>query len=130
MFVATGSLVVHRMIFPTVGFDIAGLGFDLSVQIAPLSSRWSPYLGLGGHVSLKKLGIVESSGTQVTSNQGGMTYRGDEMWGAHARIEAGAQFVGQSGFTTELGLALLNFKSDEGKVVQQMWPVIHIGWLW
>lgn len=130
MFVATGSLVVHRMIFPTVGFDIAGLGFDLSVQIAPLSSRWSPYLGLGGHVSLKKLGITDSSGTPVTSNEGGQTYSGDEMWGAHARIEAGAQFVGQSGFTTELGLSLLNFKSNAGKVVQQMWPVIHIGWLW
>jgi len=130
MFAATASLVVHRMVFPTAAFDLSGFGFDLGVVIAPLSSRWSPYLGLAGHVSLKKLGLIDSSGMTVTSSDGGTGYSGDEMWGAHARVEAGAQFVGRSGFTTELGLSLLNFKSNEGKVVQQMWPVIHFGWLW
>jgi len=130
LFTASGTLVLHRMFFPTFAFDIAGLGFDLGITVAPLSSRWSPYLGLGGHVSLKKLGVTDSSGMTVTSNEGGETYTSDEMWGAHARIEVGAQFVGQSGFMTELGLSLMNFKSDEGKVVQQLWPVIHIGWLW
>ncbi|CAN5906946.1 hypothetical protein BH11MYX3_BH11MYX3_48630 [soil metagenome] len=128
LFAITGTLVVHRMIFPTIAVDIAGPGLDASVVIAPLSSKWSPYVGLGGHVSAKKLGIIESGGTMLVSNDGG--YSGDEMWGLHARLEAGAQFVGESGFTTELGLAMLNFKSNEGKVVQQMWPVIHLGWLW
>lgn len=128
MFAVTGTLVVHRMVFPTLAIDVAGPGLDASVVIAPLSSRWSPYVGLGGHVSAKKLGLIESGGTMVTSNTDG--YSGDEMWGLHARIEAGVQFVGESGFTTELGLAMLNFKSNEGKIVQQMWPVIHVGWLW
>ena len=58
------------------------------------------------------------------------TYSTEEMYGLHARVEGGAQFVGQSGFTTELGLALMFFQSADGKQVQQLWPIFHFGWLW
>jgi hypothetical protein len=57
-------------------------------------------------------------------------FSAEEMWGAHARIEGGGQLVGTSGFTMELGLAIMLFRSDEGKSAQQLWPVIHLGWLW
>jgi hypothetical protein len=128
MFVITGNVVVHRMVFPSIAFDVAGLGFDAGVTIAPLASRWSPFIGLAGHISMKKLGIVSGGGSMVTVNDG--QFSSDEMWGLHARIEAGAQYVGRSGFTTQLGLALLNFQADQGNVVQQLWPVVHFGWLW
>jgi uncharacterized caspase-like protein len=125
----TGTLVLHRMFFPTIAVDLAGPGLDASISVAPFSSRWSPYLGLGAHVSAKKLGLVTTGETgTVMVDQNSYSY--DEMWGMHARAEAGAQFVGTGGFTTELGLALLTFKANNGQIVQQMWPVLHFGWLW
>ncbi len=130
LFVVTGTLVLHRMVFPTIAVDLADLGLDAGVVIAPLASRWSPYLGLAGHVSAKKLGIVSGGGSMGMVTVNDNTFSTDEMWGLHARIEVGAQFVGESGFTTELGLAVLNFKSARGEVVQQLWPVFHFGWLW
>jgi hypothetical protein len=127
-FAVTGTVVVHRMFFPTVAVDLAGPGLDLGTSFAPFPSRWSPYLGLGGHVSLKKLGLdIGGGGGMVSVNADSYSY--DEMWGTHARVEGGAQYVGGSGFTAELGLAMILFRTDEGKSVQQLWPVIHLGWL-
>jgi hypothetical protein len=57
-------------------------------------------------------------------------YTGDEIWGLHGRVEVGAQCVGRSGFTTELGLGILIFRKNGGGVVEYPWPVFHFGWLW
>lgn len=124
-----GTAVVRRMFFPRVAIELVGPGLDASVTIAPLASRWSPFLGLGAHVSARALGLdLGGSGGTVTVNEA--AYSHDEIWGTHGRIEGGAQYVSSAGFTTELGLALIVFETDEGKTAQQIWPVIHLGWLW
>ena len=131
MFTANATFVVQRMIFPRVAFDFAGPGFDGSVVVAPFASRWSPYLAIGGHMSLKKMGInIGGSGTGTVGDNMAM-FLTDDMWGATARAEAGGQFVGRSGFTTELGLALILFKDTKtNQMAQQLWPMFHFGWLW
>src|SRR5262249_20288418 len=40
----SGTLVVHRIFFPTLAVDLAGPGLDARITVAPFSSRWSPYL--------------------------------------------------------------------------------------
>ena len=52
------------------------------------------------------------------------------MFHLHGRAEFGAQFVGESGFTTELGLALLVYRDSMGNRVQSAWPIFHFGWVW
>lgn len=124
-----GTRVLHRLVSLDVGADLSVPGIDASLVLAPVASRWSPYFALGGHVSLRKLGFGNGEGmVQISTDE--MSFSGNEVWGLHGRIEVGAQFVGRSGFTTELGFALINFTSDRGKVVQQLWPVFHFGWLW
>jgi tetratricopeptide (TPR) repeat protein len=131
MFTANVGLVLKRILFPRIGFDFETLGFDASIGIAPLQSRWSPYLALGGHISLNHLGIGTPPSTNaVTDNTNGMTFSDNEIWGTQARVEGGAQYVGGAGFTTELGLTMMVFKADNGTVHQQLWPVFHFGWLW
>jgi uncharacterized caspase-like protein len=124
-----GTVILHRMVFATAGIDLAVPGLDTSITFAPFASRWSPFVALGAHLSAKKLGYGSGS-TAMTTVNGMMSYSDDEIWGEHARIELGGQYVSGSGFTTELGFALITFKSDQGKVVQQGWPVLHFGWLW
>jgi tetratricopeptide (TPR) repeat protein len=130
LFALTGTAVVHRMFFPTIAVDIAGAGLDIGLTIAPSASRWSPYIGAYGHVSAKRMGLdLGGNGTETIDEEGAM-FTADEMWGVHARVEGGFQLVSTAGFTTELGLAMLVFQTDEGKTAQQLWPVIHLGWLW
>jgi hypothetical protein len=129
MFTLDGSLVWKRMVFPRVAIDLGTQGFDAGVLIAPLPSRWSPFFGVGGHVSLEKLGVDlgGSDGMVMVNDQ---SYTTDEMFGAHVRAEAGAQFVGRSGFSTELGFALMMFKDRDGKQRTAGWPIFHFGWVW
>ena len=130
MFTANATFVVHRMIFPRLAVDLGGPGLDGEVVIAPFASHWSPYLGIGGHVSAKKMGIdIGSQSGQVMVNMD--SYSPDDMWGLTARAEGGAQYVARGGFTTELGLAMMLFEdSRTHKIVQSMWPMFHFGWLW
>lgn len=128
MLAVSGTAVVRRVLFPAVAIDLAGPGLDVGVLYAPFASRWSPFLGIGGHVSAHKLGIGESSDSMVTANEDSYSY--DEMWGLHGRVEAGGQFVSTGGFTTQLGLAMMVFQTKDHKTVQQAWPIIHFGWLW
>jgi uncharacterized caspase-like protein/tetratricopeptide (TPR) repeat protein len=131
MFTANVGLVIKRILFPRVGFDFETLGFDASIGIAPLQSRWSPYLALGAHISLNHLGWTGATASNaVTDNTTGMSYSDDEIWGTQARVEGGAQYVSSAGFTTELGLCMMVFRANSGQSVQQAWPVFHFGWLW
>lgn len=133
MFAISAAKVVKRMLFPTIAVDVYGPGFDASIAIAPMDYRWSPYLALGVHASAKKLGIdsrpfVAGPGDMAT--MGESRYSNDEIWGYHARIEGGAQFVGTSGFTTELGLTMILFTDAQGTRRSSLWPVFHFGWVW
>ena len=129
MFTVNASLVVKRILFPRLAFDVAGPGFDASIGIAPMPTRWSPYLALGGHMSLKKLGWDTGGTTMVQVNMDSVNT--DDMWGATARIEGGAQYVSGVGFTCELGLAMLVYAdSMTNKVREAAWPSFHFGWLW
>ena len=129
LFTVDASLVWKHMVFPHVALDLGSQGFDAGVVIAPLPSRWSPFLGIGGHVSLAKLGVdLGGEDGMVTVND--QSYSTDEMFGLHVRAEAGAQFVGSSGFTTELGFALMMFNDRSGKQRTSGWPIFHFGWVW
>lgn len=127
--VATATLVVHRMIFPTFGIDFGEPGLDASVEIAPFASHWSPYIGFGGHLSAAKMGLDIGNSTSTVTADGAM-YNSADIWGLHGRVEVGAQYVSPRGFTTELGLAMIVFAADNNKIAEQMWPVFHFGWLW
>lgn len=130
LFTVDAYTVLKHMVFPRVAIDVGSQGFDAGVVLAPYPGRWSPFLGIGGHMSWRKAGIPiggQSSG-MVMVNQN--SYSTEEMFGLHGRAEVGMQFVGTSGFTTELGLAFLTFKADSGKQVQQAWPIFHFGWVW
>ncbi|MBA3456197.1 MAG: caspase family protein [Deltaproteobacteria bacterium] len=127
--------VIHRMFFPTIALDFAGPGLDFGITIAPLPSRWSPYLGFGAHVSAKKLGLDIYGGGMGTAGTNDTSYSTEDIWGLHGRIEGGVQFVSNAGFTTELGLGMMVFKTtatatQPSKTTQQLWPVFHLGWLW
>jgi hypothetical protein len=58
------------------------------------------------------------------------SYSSEEMFGLHFRAEAGAQYVSQAGFMTELGFALMSFEDASGKRVTQGWPIFHFAWVW
>jgi hypothetical protein len=137
----SATKVVHRMFFASAALDFAGPGLDFSLTIAPLPSRWSPYLGFGAHVSAAKLGLDIYGGGMGTAGVNEQSYATEDIWGIHGRIEGGVQFVSNAGFTTELGLGMMIFKTTatpatattpamESKTVQQLWPVFHLGWLW
>jgi hypothetical protein len=129
LFAVSGTAMLHRLLSANLGFDFGVLGFDAALVLAPIASRWSPYFAIGGHVALRKLGLGVSSGNvQISENM--QSYTGDEIWGLHARVELGGQFVGRSGFTTELGLSVMSFPTEHRGFAQQLWPVLHFGWLW
>jgi hypothetical protein len=58
------------------------------------------------------------------------SYELADIFGLHARAEAGAQFVGRSGFRTDLGLAFLVFRDRDDKQRVIGWPIFHFGWVW
>jgi len=124
----SGTVLVANMIMPRIAVDIGGPGLDAGIQIAPLQSRWSPFLGIGAHISFAELGLGEESSGMVTTNMESFDY--SEMYGRQLRIDVGAQFVSRAGFTTELGLALMAFETDEGKRATQVMPILHFGWVW
>jgi hypothetical protein len=124
------SMVVKQMVFPRFALDFGNQGFDGGVFIAPLARRWSPFFGIGGHVSLRKLGIDIGSNSTGTAGSGEQMYEMHEVFGLHGRAEVGAQFVARSGFTTQLGLALVVFQDDEGASQVIGWPIFHFGWVW
>lgn len=122
------GMVLKGMIMPRIAMDAGGPGVDVGVSFVPLPSRWSPFFGVGAHVSFAELGIGKVSSGMVTLNDDSYSYA--EMWGRQVRAEAGMSYATRSGFTTELGLTLLLFESAEGPRVVQLMPIIHFGWLW
>jgi len=137
IFSASGAItidltwVVHPMVFSQLGFDLLVPGVDASVALAPLTSRWSPYAAIGGHLSLRKLGVdIGSSEIPMSWNHDTQMFEENDIWGAAARIELGAQYVGTSGFTTHLGLGLILLHNSRGAAKAASWPVFHFGYLW
>ncbi|HEX5061487.1 MAG TPA: caspase family protein [Kofleriaceae bacterium] len=130
LFTMRGSLAIKHMFFPHVALDIGSQGFDGGIVFAPLAKRWSPFLGIGGHVSFKKLGIDFGGGGEGMVMVNDESYTTEELYGLHARAEIGAQYVGRSGFTTELGLALIGFNKADGTRKTTGWPIFHFGWVW
>ncbi len=123
-----GSVVLAHMVMPRIAVDATGPGLDVGIVLAPLPAKWSPFLGIGGHMSFAELGVGEPSSGMVGVN--GDTVGYDEIYGRHLRAEVGAQFVGRSGFSTELGLAFMMFRRNDGERGSQVMPILHFGWLW
>jgi hypothetical protein len=122
------ELVLAKMIFPRIAIDASGPGLDAGFIVAPYPSRWSPFLGVGAHISFAKLGIGDEATGMIRVND--QSYGYDEIWGRHVRVEGGAQFVARAGFTTELGLTMMMFETREGTRATQIMPILHFGWLW
>ena len=125
----SASAVLRPAVSVGAALDVAFPGLDVVVTFAPLPSRWSPYVGAGAHVSAQKLGLdlkVGGYDAPTSVNQ----HSGAELLGAHARLELGAQYVGRTGFTTELGWVAMALLTKDGHVAQDFWPVLHFGWIW
>jgi hypothetical protein len=122
----TASAVFAHMIMPRIAVDGVGPGLDAGIVVAPYPGRWSPFIGIGAHVSFAKLGI----GEERPDDMDPMTFDHDETYGRHIRGEIGAQLVSRAGFTTELGLAVMAFEKREGGRGSQVMPILHFGWLW
>jgi uncharacterized caspase-like protein len=129
MFTVDASMVVKRMIFPRIAVDLGSQGLDGGVVFAPYPARWSPFVGVGTHVSWRKMGIPVG-GEPGMVNINDQSYSTEEMFGLHFRAEVGGQYVSRSGFSTELGFAILSFEDVTKKRVQQAWPIFHFGWVW
>jgi hypothetical protein len=112
LFAVGGSLVIKKILFANLGLDVGDAGMDAGVVVAPLNGRWSPFIGIGGHVSFQKLGI-DIGGGEGTVGDGMTDYQTSDVFGLHGRAELGAQFVGRSGFRTDLGFAIIAFKSRQ-----------------
>lgn len=97
-FAVSGTAVIHRMIFPSFAVDFQGPGLDAAITIAPLASRWSPYLGLGGHVTAKKLGLDlwDGGGSVRRLSEGDKVKRGERI-----RFEVNA---GRRGYAAVAGI--------------------------
>lgn len=125
----SGTVVTRGMVFSRLVFDLAEPGFDTSVVVVPMASRWSPYGAIGFHVSLGQLGIdVPGSMSSYAINDDAEL--GQAIFDLHARLELGAQFVGKAGFITEVGLGVMAYRHpDDGRIVAGVLPVFHFGWL-
>lgn len=121
----SGTAVLHRAVFSRLAFDIAGFGFDAALLVAPLTSRWSPYAALGGHVSLHQLGIG-NIGLGPKEQTDDMVAR---IFAEHARLEVGAQYLHPAGFTAEFGVGILVYSGSDGQIADTGFPVIHFGWV-
>lgn len=129
MIAIDGMLVVKRMVFPRVALDLGTGGLDAGVTLAPFPSRWSPFLGVGAHMSFRRMGLdIGAQSSMINVND--QSYSSEEMFGLHFRAEAGGQYVSKAGFMTELGFALISFQDKAGKRVTQGFPVLHFGWVW
>jgi len=124
----SGTAVIADRVFPRVAVDLIGAGLDVGASVALLRSRWTPYLALGGHVSLQWLGLDSPSMPPATGSDPAMS---DHIaWlDLQARLELGVQFVGTSGFTTELGLAAMIYEDGAKRSTATTWPVLHAGYL-
>jgi len=133
-FTVDGYLVLKHMLIPRISLDIADAGIDAGLVVAPLPFRWSPFLGIGGHISARKMGIPigpKPDSMDVNAMVNGESYSQADLFGLQGRAEFGIQFVGRSGFTTEIGIALLTYKkASTGQQTQSAWPIFHFGWVW
>jgi hypothetical protein len=125
LFGIAGTAVIDHRVFSSVVFDLAQLGLDANVVMTLVPSRWSPYVGLGGHVSFKRLGVDTGIEQASINDDPDLAHN---VFALHARAEVGAQFVAASGFSLELGLALIGYRKN-GRVSGTGLPVIHLGWL-
>ena len=124
----TFSMIFANMIMPRIAVDGVGPCLDAGVIIAPFSSRWSPFVGVGAHISFAELGIGKATTTMGTMN--GQEFNHAEVYGRQVRGEIGAQYASRVGFTTELGLAMMVYEKADGESGTQVMPILHFGWLW
>jgi hypothetical protein len=122
LFGLSGTFLVNETWLSSLVIDVAARGFDVNVVHAPISFRWSPYVAVGVHVALKRLGfdIPDPKLDDPTVL---------DMFGMAARIEAGVQYASVRGFTADLGFAVIGFLNPDDTLSETPWPVIHCGWL-
>jgi hypothetical protein len=125
----SGTVVIANRLFPRVAIDLLGGGLDASASVALLRSRWTPYLALGGHISLQWFGVSYLDMSPPTSSDPGGPER-IPWYDLHARLEVGAQFVGVAGAITEFGLAVILYEDGAKRPNVTVWPVFHVGGLY
>jgi hypothetical protein len=125
----SATAVIRSYVFPSLVFDIVGLGFDANVAVAPMSGPWSPYAALGGHASMRRLGFNLDDIMGDSTIDGPDPELAHDLFSLHGRIEVGGQFVASNGLIAELGVAFIAFPRHDGHVEATAFPVIHFGWL-
>ena len=73
--------------------DFGEPGLDASVVIAPYASRWSPYLGFGGHMSARRWASTSATVRARSPRMAAMYNYRRHVGRCTARVEVGAQYV-------------------------------------
>jgi tetratricopeptide (TPR) repeat protein len=118
----SGFLVLKGSLFPYMALDLAIGALDGGVRWTLVPKRWGVFLGAGVHVPLAEIGVLKGSwaGTPGRLDHWSL----DEVFGLNCHLDAGVQYVSESGLGVELGLGLAIFKDKGGALRATGVPII------
>jgi hypothetical protein len=126
MLALKGSLLgdlgqVHALV------DMLGPGVGLSLRLTPWSSRWRPFIGGGGHLSLKAMGLPLGHDFPLLIQD--KQFSSQQIWGRSLHSEVGVHYVSSLGPSYELSLGFVSFPREPGR----RWGVVPmlglgVGW--
>lgn len=108
--VLEGYWLAKSWLVVSLAVDLPGPGLDLSAKWIPLSSQWSPYLGVGAHYGfdLWRTAFRASAGEVPTA------YGYSDYWGKMFHFDTGLQWISRGGFAIELGGGAILYYSPRG----------------
>ncbi len=120
-----GSLILKERLMPYVSLDLLGTGFGAGLRVVALSSKWSPFISAGGHVSFATLG-----GQKLGADSSVFQLDWEERFGRSINGEVGAQYLSGLGFALTLGFGLVFTPphNDVDNLAIQAYPTIAAGW--
>ncbi len=127
--VATG--IVADMVMPHLAVDFVGPGLDLGVRVVPMGWNFSPFVGVGAHLTGATLGWMEPNRSVLTGSTNGvqsyqLTYQ--DIFGKSVHFDLGVQYFAQWGFATELGLGLTLYRDSKADSLGLMiLPLLNVG---
>ncbi len=105
LFVLEAELMLLSKLVVELGFAPIGPGFDLSLKYIPMGWKMSPWVQVGGYVSLRQ--IWDTGSSTITIDGQALSYW--QIWSNAAHIDAGIQYFGTLGFCIEASLGFLFF---------------------
>jgi hypothetical protein len=123
MAVVAGSALLGNAGQLHVAVDLLGPGVDVGARFLPRSSSWSLFLGAGGHVSLRELGLPVGWDFPVQVRERTRSYQ--RIWGRSVHAELGLFHLSEQGLSLEFSLGLVFPLQGESAV-----PVLGVGGGW